>query len=140
MWIARYYGELAISDWSDEKYSIDAYKIIIQNEIKDSYKVFCLVDFSLSECELNNCRVILKSRNQKSRWTEDISYNLEFFINNIAYCYIEQLDETDVVKEICEVKAYDAGNYFIIIQKLARDYFEDDDYYDYIIRGVKAKK
>lgn len=47
------------------------------------------------------------------------------------------MKKTDIVKNISELTIYDTGDYLLIIQKIARDYFEDDDYYDYVLRGIK---
>lgn len=50
---------------------------------------------------------------------------------------MEVQKKCDIVKGIIEVTGYAGSDYLLIIQKISRDYFEDDDYYDYVIRGVK---
>lgn len=138
MWIAQqYYDEIAIEDWSDTKYSFDAYKNIIMETIQQSYEKYELEDFNLKPCIINDCKVSIINRERESRWTENISYELCFSCSNIEYRFVEVQKKCDIVKGIIEVTGYAGSDYLLIIQKISRDYFEDDDYYDYVIRGVK---
>lgn len=136
-WIAKYYDEIAIDDWEDKKYSVNAYKKIIEDIICQTFKKFQFEEFNYTMQCITDCKILLKERKRLSRWTENISYEIKFEYNNNEYQYIEMFDETDIVKNISEITCYEAGDYLLFIQKIARDYFEDDDYYDYILRGIK---
>lgn len=137
LWIGRYYNEFAIYNWEDKKYSLDAYKKIIEDTLNQSYEKYNLIDFNQKKERLAECKVVLKCRKPQSTLVEDISYELKFTYNNKNYCYNENLIKTNTIKSISEITAYSAGGYIIIIQKIARKNFEDDDYYDYVIRGIK---
>ena len=138
MWIAQqYYDEIAIEDWSDKKYSFDTYKRIIEETMQQSYDKYELIDFNLKPCVIDSCRVFIVNRERESRWTENINYELRFSCNNVEYKFVDNQEKCDIVKGIIEVNGYEGSDYLLIIQKISRDYFEDDDYYDYVIRGVK---
>ena len=138
MWIAQhYYDELAIENWNDQKYSAEAYKEIIRETIDSSYKKYSLVDFHLKGTEIHNFQVLLKSRERLSRWTENINYELRFVYKNEQYIIDEVLSESDILKNITELTVYNTDDYLLVIQKAAYDYFEDDDYYCYTLKGIK---
>lgn len=138
MWIAQqYYDEITIENWNDQKYSAETYKEIIRETIDSSYKKYNLVDFKLIGTEIETFQVILKKRERLSRWTENINYELRFVFKNNQYILDEVLSESDILKNIVKLTVYDTDNYLLIIQKSAYDYFEDDDYYIYTLRGIK---
>lgn len=138
MWIAQqYYDEITIENWNDQKYSAETYKEIIRETIDSSYKKYNLVDFKLIGTEIETFQVILKKRERLSRWTENINYELRFLFMNNQYILDVVLSESDILKNIVKLTVYDTDNYLLIIQKSAYDYFEDDDYYIYTLRGIK---
>ncbi len=137
LWIAQFYEENQIEDWENKKYSVEAFKEIIKDKISQINQKYTLEEFNIKTKSIVDTEVLLKSRTKITRWTEDISYVLKFKYHNKDYSFLEELFKTDIVKNITEVSVYETSDYLIIVQKIARDYFEDDDYYDYIIRGIE---
>lgn len=137
-WIStQLYGEEGILDWNDEKYKIDAYKSLISDTIQKGNSTYGLIPFSCSESKIVCNSITLLSRERLSRWTENITYRIDFTVANKQYSYTEEKDNSDIIKDISIYKGFDADDYILLIQKNAYDYFEDDDYFGYIIRGIK---
>ena len=136
-WMTRLYDEYGIINWNDEKYSVLAYQKYIEDEIKHFNTEYNLIPCNLKETGYSMGEVKLIEREKIVGWFEKISYKIFFNIGNKGYFFDEKLDKVDYVKNISLFKVYKLKDYYIFIQKLAHDTFEDDDYFDYIIHGIK---
>lgn len=135
-WISEIYDEYGIEDWNNPKYSINAYEDYISEEIHRINASYNLIKFNSTTKEFSNLEVYLVSREKVLAWLENIIYRVKFKIKNKKYEYEESLSEVDFVKNIQIDKIYNLDKYYLIVQKLAHDTFEDADYFDYQIRGV----
>ncbi len=139
-WMAKSYDEYGITDWDNIKYSVKAYLDMYKEEITLINKKYSLAPIVINEVAFNNFEVYLIEREKLVGWFEKISYSIDFIVNTTLYQYENTLSKVDYIKTVDIDRLYEVKNYFICIQKISHDTFEDDDYYDYIIRGIKKKQ
>lgn len=136
-WIASGYGEEGILDWNDEKYSVTSYKHIIQETIKNISKKYSLSEFNFGNVSHTNSKIIVINRTAISGLSENIEYEIHFEIDEKEYSYCNRFEHTGIVKNVNIFNIFRVKDYFLVLEQLAHEGFEDNDYYDYIIHGLK---
>ena len=139
-YIATFYNEECIqTDWNDEKYSYEAFYSFLSDDINKLNAMYDIKSFKISEqCELSSTFNVL-NRNSINGLSENISFSISFKYNDQDYIINKTEQNVNILKEVQIYSLYKNDNYIIVLLSKSHVGFEQDDFVDYEIYGLKIK-
>ncbi len=123
------------TDWTDPKYSADAYIKLKKDYIDNILLLYEITPFFADSIDFQQKKVISKIK-KLNGLSEDLYYRVDFLVNDREY-YLEKEDiNTSHVLDINLSVIYETDDFFITVIEFKYAGLEEN-YYDYKILGVK---